>query len=54
MKKFRKFSEAVRTNRPIEQGREEAGNRFASAPPKGATKPAPQVTSEEIEELEEK
>ena len=53
MKKFRKFSEAIKPNRSTEQGREEAGNRFVSSAPKGVSKPAPQVASEEVEQIEE-
>ena len=53
MKKFRKFSEAIKPNRSPEQGREEAGNRFVSSAPKGVSKPAPQVASEEVESIEE-
>ena len=36
-----------------EPGREAVGGRFTSRPPKSVIKPAPQVTSEEIEEIEE-
>ena len=36
-----------------EPGREAVGGRFTSRPPKSVMKPAPQVTSEQVEELEE-
>ena len=54
MKKFRKFSEAITPpqQRQPEQGREAAGGRFASSSPKGASKPAQQVTSEAKDEQE--
>ena len=54
MKKFRKFSEAITPpqQRQPEQGREAAGGRFASSSLKGASKPAPQVTSEAKDEQE--
>ena len=48
MKKFRKLSEEVTPSSKPEPGREAVGGRFTSSAPKRPTKPAPQVTSEEI------
>ena len=47
MKKFRKLSEELTPSSKPEAGRQAVGGRFTSGAPKGATKPAPLVTSEE-------
>jgi len=51
MKKFRKLSEAITPpqERQREPGREAVGGRFTSSGSKGVSKPAPQVTSEDVE-----
>jgi len=46
MKKFRQLSEELTPSSKPEPGRESVGGRFSSGAPKGATKPAPLVTSE--------
>lgn len=48
MKKFRKLSEELTPSSTPEPGREAMGGRFQSGAPKRASKPAPQVTAEEI------
>lgn len=48
MKKFRKLSEELTPSSTPEPGREAMGGRFQSGAPKRPTKPAPQVTAEEI------
>jgi len=47
MKNFRQLSEEVTPSSKPEPGREAVGGRFTSSSAKGATKPAPIVTSEE-------
>jgi len=47
MKKFRNLSEELTPSSKPEAGRQAVGGRFTSGAPKGATKPAPLVTSEE-------
>ena len=50
MRNFKNFAEELQPGAVPEPGREAIGGRFQSASPKKATKPAPQVTSEDTKE----